>query len=70
MKTENKNSGKPSRTADQKIDKELKDTFPASDPPSYSSGAIGAGAPKGRESEPKTGEAPEVRERREKSEVR
>lgn len=54
-------SRKAAKTTDQKIDKELQDTFPASDPPSYSSGAIGAGAPKGRETEPKTGEDPEVR---------
>lgn len=61
MKTD-LNAGAKAKTQDQKLDKELEETFPASDPPSYSAGAIGAGAPRDRESEPKTGNAPEVKD--------
>ncbi|HEU4549430.1 MAG TPA: hypothetical protein VFS01_07015 [Rhizomicrobium sp.] len=41
---------KASRRED-KIDQQMKDTFPASDPPSYSGGNHIVGAPPGRESE-------------------
>jgi hypothetical protein len=48
----------PARNKEEKLDKQLQDSFPASDPPSYSGGSIGA--PKARESEPPTAEAEEV----------
>ena len=38
-------------TQEEKIDKQMKDSFPASDPPSYSGGNHAVGAPTGRESE-------------------
>jgi hypothetical protein len=38
-------------TREDKIDAQMKDTFPASDPPSYSGGNHAVGAPRGRESE-------------------
>lgn len=43
-------SSKP-LTKDEKIDAQMADTFPASDPPSYSGGNHVIGAPVGRESE-------------------
>ena len=42
-------SSKP-ETKDEKIDAQMADSFPASDPPSYSGGNHIIGAPKGRES--------------------
>lgn len=48
----------PARTAEDKLDKQLQDSFPTSDPPSFSAGSIGA--PKARESEPPTADAHEV----------
>jgi hypothetical protein len=62
MKSEHLSTETPAKTKDQKLDKQLEDSFPTSDPPSFSTGSIGAGAPKARESEPKTGDSPEVRE--------
>ena len=38
------------KQADRKIDRQLKDSFPASDPPSYSGGRHIIGAPEERES--------------------
>jgi hypothetical protein len=58
MKTENARNDKPTKSEEKKLDNQLKDTFPASDPPSYSAGSIGA--PPKRESEPATGSHPEV----------
>ncbi|HEY1630567.1 MAG TPA: hypothetical protein VGF56_04590 [Rhizomicrobium sp.] len=48
----------PAKTKEEKLDKQLQDSFPTSDPPSYSGGAIGA--PKSRESDAPTGDAQEV----------
>lgn len=48
-------------TQEEKIDRQMKDSFPASDPPSYSGGNHMIGAPDGRESEPPTGDSPEVK---------
>jgi hypothetical protein len=42
---------KPATTREEKIDAQVEDTFPASDPPSYSGGNHAIGAPVGRESE-------------------
>ncbi len=39
------------QSREDKIDRQMKDTFPASDPPSYSGGNHIVGAPPGRESE-------------------
>jgi hypothetical protein len=39
------------RTKEEKIDAQMEDSFPASDPPSYSGGNHAIGAPSGRESE-------------------
>jgi predicted 2-oxoglutarate/Fe(II)-dependent dioxygenase YbiX len=38
-------------TKEEKIDAQMEDTFPASDPPSYSGGNHIVGAPSGRESD-------------------
>ncbi len=46
------------KTKEEKLDKQLQDSFPASDPPSYSGGSIGA--PKARESETPTADSHEV----------
>ncbi|HXL98462.1 MAG TPA: hypothetical protein VN932_00920 [Rhizomicrobium sp.] len=51
-------STKPRTPEEKKLDKQIQDSFPASDPPSYSGGAIGA--PKARESDAPTAETPEV----------
>jgi hypothetical protein len=47
---------------DDKIDRQMKDTFPASDPPSYSGGKHIIGAPQERESDPITAEHPAVKD--------
>ena len=54
-------SGAP-KTKDEKIDAQMADSFPASDPPSYSGGNHIIGAPKNRESEAATGGHPAVLE--------
>jgi len=51
---------KPGKTRDEKIDQQMKDSFPASDPPSYSGGNHIIGAPKGRESESPGPRSPDV----------
>jgi hypothetical protein len=47
---EHHSTDKPATTKEEKIDRQMEDTFPASDPPSYSGGNHIIGAPKGRES--------------------
>jgi hypothetical protein len=49
-------------TREQKIDRQMEDSFPASDPPSFSGGNHIIGAPVERESAAATGRAPEVKE--------
>ena len=49
-------------TKEEKIDAQMEDSFPASDPPSFSGGNHAIGAPTGRESESPTGESPAVKE--------
>lgn len=49
-------------TKDEKIDAQMEDSFPASDPPSFSGGNHTIGAPAGRESEPPTGDSAKVLE--------
>jgi hypothetical protein len=46
------------------VDQQSEDTFPASDPPSFSSGSIGA--PKGKETKQPTGDSKVVKEAEEK----
>jgi len=45
---------------EDKIDQQVEDSFPASDPPSYSGGKHIVGAPKERESDPVTQDHPAV----------
>jgi hypothetical protein len=47
---------------EDKIDRQMKDSFPASDPPSYSGGNHIIGAPVERESDSPTAESPEVKD--------
>jgi hypothetical protein len=51
---------KPPSTKEEKIDAQLEDSFPASDPPSFSGGKHIIGAPTGRESDSPTAESPAV----------
>ena len=51
---------------EEKIDQMMEDTFPASDPPSYSGGNHIIGAPPSRESEAPDPDAPEVKEAQKK----
>jgi hypothetical protein len=56
---EHHSTDKPSTTKEEKIDDQMADSFPASDPPSFSGGNHIVGAPTGREStdpSPKAGE--------------
>jgi hypothetical protein len=47
---------------EEKIDRQMKDSFPASDPPSFSGGKHIIGAPQERESEAVTADNPAVKE--------
>ena len=49
-------------TKEEKIDAQMEDSFPASDPASFSGGNRAIGAPTGRESESPTGESPAVKD--------
>jgi hypothetical protein len=51
-KKEQPGSNTTARKAEEELDRQLKDSFPASDPPSYSGGSVGA--PKARESDAAT----------------
>jgi hypothetical protein len=53
------NTSKP-LTKEEKIDAQMADSFPASDPPSYSGGNHTIGAPRDRESEAASGDSPAV----------
>jgi len=59
---EHLSTAKPATTKEEKIDRQMEDSFPASDPPSFSGGNHTIGAPKERESESPTGESLEVKE--------
>ena len=52
----------PATSAEDKIDKQMADSFPASDPPSFSGGNHTIGAPKERESNAATADTPAVKE--------
>jgi hypothetical protein len=58
---EHLSTAKPAITREEKIDAQMEDSFPASDPPSFSGGNHIIGAPVARESDAATGEAPEVK---------
>jgi hypothetical protein len=59
MKTQHLSTDTPAKSKEERIDKELQDSFPTSDPPSYSLGSTGA--PAERKSEPLTSEHPSVK---------
>ena len=59
---EHLSTAKPAVTREEKIDQQMADSFPASDPPSFSGGNHIIGAPVERESAAATGRAPEVKE--------
>jgi hypothetical protein len=59
MKTQHLSTDTPAKSKEERIDKELQDSFPTSDPPSYSPGSTGA--PAERKSEPLTSAHPSVR---------
>jgi hypothetical protein len=57
---EHHSTDKQPKTKEEKIDDQMKDSFPASDPPSFSGGNHIIGAPKGRESESPKADSPAV----------
>ena len=57
---EHHSTDKKPASKEEKIDAQIEDSFPASDPPSFSGGNHIIGAPKDRESESPTGESPAV----------
>jgi len=57
---EHHSTDKQPLTKEEKIDAQMEDSFPASDPPSFSGGNHIIGAPTDRESESPTADAPEV----------
>jgi hypothetical protein len=57
---EHLSTNKKVETREDKIDAQMEDSFPASDPPSYSGGNHIIGAPSGRESDSPTSEHPSV----------
>lgn len=59
---EHLSTAKPAMNKEEKIDRQMEDTFPASDPPSYSGGNHTVGAPPGRESEPPNPDTHAVKE--------
>ena len=52
----------PAKNREEKIDKQMQDSFPASDPPSFSGGNHIIGAPKERESDAPTADSHAVKE--------
>ncbi len=56
------NIAKAPKTPDEQIDRQMKDSFPASDPPSFSGGNHAIGAPVNRESESPNAETHEVKQ--------
>ncbi len=57
---EHLSTAKPATTREEKIDRQMEDSFPASDPPSYSGGNHVIGAPSGRESKCANADSDEV----------
>ncbi len=66
MSTTDKKTPEEKKKQEDKIDRQMKDSYPASDPPSFSGGKHIVGAPKERESDPPTAESPEVKKAEEK----
>jgi hypothetical protein len=54
---EHHSTDKPAKTREEKIDAQMADSFPASDPPSFSGGNHIIGAPTGRESDAATADS-------------
>ena len=59
---EHLSTAKSALTKEEKIDRQMEDSFPASDPPSFSGGNHIIGAPVERESDSPTGNSPGVKE--------
>jgi hypothetical protein len=57
---EHHSTDKPAKTKEEKIDAQMADSFPASDPPSFSGGNHIIGAPTDRESEAPSADSPAV----------
>jgi hypothetical protein len=57
---EHLSTNKKPQTKEEKIDAQMEDSFPASDPPSYSGGNHIIGAPSGRESDSPASDNPAV----------
>jgi hypothetical protein len=57
---EHLSTSKKAETKEEKIDAQMADSFPASDPPSFSGGNHIIGAPTGRESDAPTPDHPAV----------
>ena len=64
---EHLSTSKTAATREEKIDRQMEDSFPASDPPSFSGGNHIIGAPVARESDAVTGNSPEVKEAEKKA---
>jgi len=67
---EHLSTNKKSETKEDKIDAQMADSFPASDPPSYSGGNHIIGAPSGRESESPKSDHPDVEKAEKKAKAR
>ena len=61
---EHLSTARPAASREEKIDRQMEDSFPASDPPSFSGGNHIIGAPVSRESDAATGSDPQVMKRR------
>ncbi len=59
---EHLSTDKPATTKEEKIDRQMEDSFPASDPPSFSGGNHIIGAPVQRESDAATPDTHAVKE--------
>ena len=59
---EHLSTSKPAVTKEEKIDQQMADSFPASDPPSFSGGNHIIGAPVARESDAPTGSHEHVKD--------
>jgi hypothetical protein len=59
---EHLSTAKPAASKEEKIDRQMEDSFPASDPPSFSGGNHIVGAPVARESDPPSANSPEVKD--------
>ena len=53
-------AAKPAKSREEKIDAQMADSFPASDPPSFAGGNHIIGAPTGRESDAPKSDSPAV----------